>query len=158
MTLKSSISIWFQLVNKYGEPYNDTSPDRAVFTFTPYIADIRSAIQEKYADSYLKGVAASDLRIYNSVMALEGGEPVPTCATFSKEGYHEQLLVVVPFAKQEAIQDLTTESELEKLRQELANLNSASVAANNKIMDLETRLSGLIAGLCALTPNHIENA
>ena len=66
--------IWFQLVDSSGKPYKDTSADAVSLRPGSVIVQFRKAVKAEYADSHLKGVAPSDLKVYKNKAAFDKDE------------------------------------------------------------------------------------
>ncbi len=58
--------VWFVLVDGQGESFKGTTADIVKLSSDSIIAEFRDAVKLKYADSHLKGIAPSDLRVYTN--------------------------------------------------------------------------------------------
>jgi hypothetical protein len=58
--------VWFQLVDSTGSPFKGTSISSVSLPPNSLLVQFRDAVKAKYADSHLKGVAPSDLLVYEN--------------------------------------------------------------------------------------------
>ncbi|KAF0708670.1 Aste57867_6263 [Aphanomyces stellatus] len=117
--------VWFILVDGKGQAYKGTTADIVKIPSDSIIAEFRDAVKAKYADSHLKGIAPSDLKVYANKDAFDAENPVPL-EEDSKIGSYggskkDALLVVVPSHALVAVPDGLQEvlNKLENIEQDL---------------------------------------
>jgi hypothetical protein len=98
--------IWFQLIGSDGQPYKGTSATKVYFNSPPDVDQFRDAVKAKYNDSHLKGVASSNLKVYeNKSVFLGKEEPLKSSVSLDGVGKTEEeaLIVIVPSYLQKPI-------------------------------------------------------
>ncbi|CAK4124127.1 unnamed protein product [Aphanomyces euteiches] len=91
--------VWFLLVDGHGKPYNKTTASSVDIPSSCVIDQFRKEVKVKYADSHLKCIAPSDLRVYANQAAFENpGVRLEEDSTIGDYGgsVKDALLVVVP--------------------------------------------------------------
>jgi hypothetical protein len=68
--------VWFLLVDGEGQAFRGTTTSKVRIPSNGDVDDFRDAVKEKYADSHLKGIAPSDLVVYEARNALEEDEQI----------------------------------------------------------------------------------
>jgi hypothetical protein len=66
---------WFQLVENSGNAFRNSRPSRVLLAAGAIVDDFCKAVKAEYADSHLKGIAASNLVVYENKAALAANEP-----------------------------------------------------------------------------------
>jgi hypothetical protein len=101
--MAQSAFVWFQLVDSTGRLFKKTSFSSVLrASLVVHVVDLfRKAVKAKYADSHLKGVAPSDLIVYENKAAFDEGktvdslEPDSSLANLGSTRI-DALIVVVP--------------------------------------------------------------
>jgi hypothetical protein len=87
--------VWFQLVGADCLPFNGSNVHNLPLSRRSSIVEFRKAIKAEYADSYLKDVAAPNLKVFRNKASLQ--EPLDPFHTLGELGKREDpLIVVVP--------------------------------------------------------------
>jgi hypothetical protein len=60
------MDIWYQLADHNGNPFMGTSIDKVSLKPDAYVVDLRDAVKIKLADSHLRGISPSDLKVFTS--------------------------------------------------------------------------------------------
>jgi hypothetical protein len=97
---QESVLVWFQLVDSTGSPFKGalkTSVIRASLA-APVLDLFRKAVKAEYADSHLKGVAPSDLIVYENKAAFDQRMPLEEETVLDEVGAsrNQALIVLVP--------------------------------------------------------------
>jgi hypothetical protein len=69
--------IWFLLVDEEGVAYKETSASSVRISSSYFIDQFRDAVKAKYADSHLKGIAPSNLRVYANKADFDAKDTTP---------------------------------------------------------------------------------
>jgi hypothetical protein len=89
---------WLQLMSEDGKALTSVT---SVALDVEDVDSLRDAVKDKYKDSYLTGIAASDLTVFENRVKYDAEEPLTPGSSIEVFGpsEHEALIVVVPDAE-----------------------------------------------------------
>lgn len=101
MTSQVSPFIWFRLVNKDGQPFQNTTPTTVLRAslVAPMVDQFRKAVHREFAHAELKNVSAPTLKVFVNSKALKENVPMEEDALIDAEHgatKNTALLVTVP--------------------------------------------------------------